>query len=182
MNDSAATPGEAREASRAADDFRAALERRREAEDLLAEARAARQEAMAEAIEIVRVAESMARVIEDAARASAQSTVAEAELEHARREIQALQERALAEVAAQQRNAEAAFHDQVGATIARLEAMATEVQMVLDRAMTDLTGSLSPLAEAPVSWTVDPPSANGDAATPSESWHERWRKAFRPPH
>ena len=105
----------------------------------------------------------------------------EAELERARRGIQALQETALAEVAAQQRHAEEAFHEQIGATIGRLEAMASEVQMVVDRAMTELTGSLSPLAEVPVSWTMDPPSINGDTGTSSEPWHERWRKLFRPP-
>ena len=206
--------------------FRASLERRRETEDLLAEARAARQEAMAEAVEIVRVAESMARVIEDAARAAAQATLAdatarseqvvarareevsqllvgadeaitksrtddwgavdvgraatEAELDRARRGIEALQETALAEVAAQQQHAQAAINEQIGATIGRLETMASDVQMVLDRAMAELTESLAPLTEQPVTWTVDPLAINGHGGSPAEPWHERWRNLFRP--
>ena len=229
MTESGATPGEARDASRAADEFRASLERRRESEDVLAEARVARQDAMAEAVEIVRVAEAMARVIEDAARAAADATLAEAtarseqvvakareevarllvtgdepvarstredfhrqrkvdaartateaELDRARRGIQALQETALAEVAAQREHAQAAFHEQIGTTIGRLEAMASEVQMVLDRAMTELTESLAPLSELPVSWVADPPPTNGTLPKPAEAWHERWRSLFRP--
>lgn len=228
MNDSDATPGTARGANRTAEEFRASLERRREADDLLSEARAARQAAIAEAVEIVRVAESMARVIEDAARVAAQTTLAEAtarseqvvarareqvvrlligdeppapppvpdpspddgvgepatpesHLATARRDIDALQEAALAEVAAQQRHAQAAFQEQIGITIGRLESMASDVQLVVDRAMSELTESLSPLAERPSAWTPDPGTANGDGPRSTESWHERWRSLFRPP-
>lgn len=223
MNETDETPGEARGAKAAADEFRASLERRREADDMLSAARVARQDAMAEAVEIVRVAEAMARVIEDAARAAAQATLAEAtarseevvarareevarllngaeelsarsgtsnapatttaaEVESARLGIQALQETALAEVAAQQRHAQAAFHEQIGTTIGRLETMASDVQLVLDRAMSELTESLAPLAELPVAWTVEPPpSTNGEVAKSVEPWHERWRNLFRPP-
>lgn len=222
MTDSDTTPGPAREASRAADLFRASIERRRETEDLLSEARAARQAAMAEAVEIVRVAEAMARVVEDAARAAAHATLAdatarseqvvarareevarllvgldpgaersapvvprgptpEAELERARRGIEELQETALAEVATQQRHAQTAFNEQIGFTIGRLESMASEVQMVLDRAMTELTESLTPLAEVQSSWATEPLSTDGDDARPSAPWHERWRNVFRAP-
>jgi hypothetical protein len=217
MTDSDATPGDAREASRAADEFRASLERQRQAEDAMSAARAARQEAMAEAVEIVRVAEAMARVIEEAARAAADATLAEATTRSeeviarareeiarlvrpeesrtvgttgaatdvgpsaAARSIQALHETALAEVAAQRRHAQLAFHEQIGATIGRLETMASDVQMVLDRAMAELSESFVPLAELPAGWTPDPPATNGDKAPRTEPWHERWRNLFRPP-
>lgn len=169
MTESEATgPGDTGEASRAADDFRIALERRRETEDLLAKGRVARQEALDEATEILRVAEEAARVIEEAARAAARTTLAEAT---ARAE----------QGIAQQRHAQAAYQEQVDAMIARIDAMASDVQLVLDRAMAELIETLTPLAEPPVSWTVEPHSTNGDGERATAARRERWRTLFRPP-
>lgn len=67
-------------ADEAASDFRAALDRRREADDAVTLALAARHQAAAYADEIVRAANALARQIETEARARAEEIVAEAQV------------------------------------------------------------------------------------------------------
>lgn len=191
MTDREATaPGAIREASRAAIDFRASLGRRRESEDLLAAARAARLEAMDEAAEVVRVAESVARRIEDAARSAALAMLAEATDRAGRVLAQAQEEVARlgadaggagcwapVSQAAEVTKADVDHHEQVSAAIGRLDAMASDIQMVVDRTMAELTDALAPLARQADSRATAPPAApatNGELVRPPTTWHDRW--------
>ncbi|PWN03738.1 hypothetical protein DJ010_06590 [Nocardioides silvaticus] len=123
-------------ATEALGEFRTMLGTRREAEELLGSAIEARQRALAEAEQIVRHAEALAREIEAQARVQSERMVAEA---------QELRDRARSEAEAQ-----------AGRTILRLETLADDLELALERAKDDLVETMIPLAELRSSITIDP--------------------------
>ena len=146
------------EAALAARDFRVSLEHRRDIDDLVAEAVAARQRATVDAAEIVRDAEALAKAIVDEARAEVARITAEAERV---REVRG---------------------EKVSATIHRLESMASEVQMALDSALSEVAESLSdqPTAsEEPEPAPQSPDPSSHQVRDAAEARLERWRERFR---
>lgn len=117
-------------------EFRTTLGTRREAEELLGSAIEARQRALSEAEQIIRHAEALAREIEAQARDRAEKTVAEAEQVRAKARTEA--------------------EAQAGRTILRLETLADDLELALERAKDDLVETMIPLAELRSSITIDP--------------------------
>lgn len=117
-------------------DFRDMLGTRREVEELMASAVEARQRALAEAEQIISHAEALAREIESRARAEAERVLAEAEQVRTRA------------------TADADAH--AARTILRLETLADDLELALERAKDDLVETLLPLAELRSSIHVDP--------------------------
>ncbi len=70
--------------------------------------------------------------------------------------------------------------ERVSATLGRLESMASEVHMVLDNAIAEVTDSLAGDVESgpdSASWTDKVPASQARAA--AEARLDRWRERFR---
>ena len=166
--------GSGGDAALAARDFRVSLEHRRDIDDLVAAAVTVRRRATVEGAEIIRNAEALARKIvadaqEEAARLTAEATRLTAEAKQA---LEAASER--------DDLADAAHVERVSATLGRLESMASEVHMVLDNAIAEVTDSLAGDVESgsdSASWTDKTPASQARAA--AEARHDRWRERFR---
>ena len=168
--------GSGGDAALAARDFRDLLQHRRDIDDLVAEAVAVRQRASLEGAEIIRNAEAVAHEIvadahREAARVTAESTRLAAEAK-----------RALEAAAARADRADAAHGERVSATLGRLESMASEVHMVLDNAIAEVTASLageigSESDETPWNDRISAPQARAAAEARLDRWRERFRQA-----
>jgi len=162
------------DAALAARDFRVSLEHRRDIDDLVAAAVTVRRRANVEGAEIIRNAEALALQIvadaqEEAARLTAEATRLTAEAKQA---LEAASER--------DNLADAAHVERVSATLGRLESMASEVHMVLDNAIAEVTDSLAGEVESrtdSASWTDKVPASQARAA--AEARLDRWRERFR---
>lgn len=117
-------------------EFRALIDTRREAEDVLAEALATRKKAASYAEEIIRHAEVVARELEVEARRTAAATTSDAEL-RARQIIADAEARS------------ARVDDRAHRAVRRLEALAGEVSSTLADASAELTDAIE--AGEPVS-------------------------------
>jgi hypothetical protein len=162
------------DAALAARDFRVSLEHRRDIDDLVAAAVTVRRRATVEGAEIIRNAEALASKIvadaqQEAARLTAEATRLTAEAKQA---LEAASER--------DDLADAAHVERVSATLGRLESMASEVHMVLDNAIAEVTDSLAGDVETGsdiASWTDTIPGSQARAA--AEARLDRWRERFR---
>ena len=175
--------GGATDAALAARDFRVSLEHRRDIDDLVADAVSVRQRATVEGAEIIRNAEALARQIVADAQQEADRLTAEAT------RLTAEAQQALEDAAARDDLAEAEHAERVSATIGRLESMASEVHMVLDNAIAEVTDSLtgdvegvpdsSPLESVPdgAPRTDKLPASQSRAV--AEARLDRWRERFR---
>lgn len=162
------------DAALAARDFRVSLEHRRDIDDLVAAAVTVRQRATVEGAEIIRNAEALAREIVADAQAEAARLTAEAK----RLTVEA--ELTLEAVSARENLADAALGERVSATLGRLESMASEVHMVLDNAIAEVTESLAGDVESrpdSAPWTGKLPASQARAA--AEARLERWRERLR---
>lgn len=168
--------GSGGDAALAAREFRVSLEHRRDIDDLVAAAVTVRQRATLEGTEIIHNAEALAREIvadahEEAARLTAEATRLTAEAKQA-----------LEAASARDKLADAAHTERVSATLGRLESMASEVHMVLDNAIADVTGSLagdvdSGADSAPWTDRIPPSQARAAAEARLDRWRDRFRQA-----
>jgi|GEM_PF-6165307 len=164
------------DAALAARDFRDLLQHRRDIDDLVAEAVSIRQRATLEGAEIIRNAEALAHeIVADAQREAARLTAETTRLA-------AEAKRALEAATARADRADAAHGERVSGTLGRLESMASEVHMVLDNAIADVTASLageggSDYASTPRNHTISAPQARAAAEARLDRWRERFRQA-----